>query len=159
MNYKNLKILNHPKSYIHAIVKFSNGLTKIISHDTKMEIPIFNTLYEEEGIKFKSSKLNLDILNNLSLKEVDYQRFPMVKILRFLPQKCSLFDTIIVSCNDLLVNLFLNDKISFTDISKKFIKIINLPEFRKYKKIPPKKIQDIIDLEKFVYLKVNIKSI
>ena len=25
--------------------------------------------------------------------EVDYQRFPMVKILRFLPQKCSLFDT------------------------------------------------------------------
>ena len=159
INYNKLKILNHPKSYIHAIIKFSNGMTKIISHDTDMKIPIFNSLYENENKKLKSKNLDLDILNNLSLKEVDYKRFPMVKTLSYMPQHFSLFDTIIVSSNDLLVNLFLNNKISFTDISKKFIKLINLPEFNKYKKIYPKRIQDIIDLDKLVHLKIDTKSI
>jgi 1-deoxy-D-xylulose-5-phosphate reductoisomerase len=159
IEYKKLKILNHPKSYIHAIIQFSNGMTKIISHDTNMKIPIFNTLYENDNKKIKSKNLNLDILNNLSLKEVDYKKFPMVKILDTLPQNCSLFETIIVSSNDLLVNLFLNNKIKFTDISKKFVKLINLPEFNKYKKIFPKRIQDIIDLERLVHLKIDTKSI
>ena len=159
INYNKLKILNHPKSYIHAIIKFSNGMTKIISHDTDMKIPIFNSLYENENKKLKSKNLDLNILNNLSLKDVDYKRFPMVKTLSYMPQKCSLFDTIIVSSNDLLVNLFLNNKISFTDISKKFIKLINLPEFKKYKKISPKRIQDIIDLDKLVHFKIETKSI
>ena len=159
INYNKLKILNHPKSYIHAIIKFSNGMTKIISHDTDMKIPIFNSLYENENKKLKSKNLDLDILNNLSLKEVDYKRFPMVTTLSYMPQHFSLFDTIIVSSNDLLVNLFLNNKISFTDISKKFIKLINLPEFNKYKKIYPKRIQDIIDLDKLVHLKIDTKSI
>ena len=43
--YKNIGILIHPKSYIHAILKFNNGLIKIIAHDTTMKIPIFNTLF------------------------------------------------------------------------------------------------------------------
>ena len=38
-------ILIHPKSYIHAIVKFKNGLIKIIAHDTDMKIPIYNSIY------------------------------------------------------------------------------------------------------------------
>ena len=38
-----IDILIHPKSYVHAILKFKNGLIKIIAHDTTMKIPIFNT--------------------------------------------------------------------------------------------------------------------
>ena len=38
--YKNIEILTHPKSYIHALLKFNNGLIKIIAHDTTMMIPI-----------------------------------------------------------------------------------------------------------------------
>ena len=43
--YKNLKILIHPKSYVHAILKFQDGMIKIIAHDTNMKIPIHNSLY------------------------------------------------------------------------------------------------------------------
>ena len=35
--YKKLEILIHPKSYVHAIIKFNNGLIKIIAHDTTYE--------------------------------------------------------------------------------------------------------------------------
>ena len=45
LEYKKLSILIHPKSYVHAIIKFKNGMTKILIHETSMEIPIFNALY------------------------------------------------------------------------------------------------------------------
>ena len=38
----------------------------------------------------------------------------------------SLFETILVSINDKFVELFLNNKIKFTDISKKMNKMLNL---------------------------------
>ena len=43
--YRKIKILIHPKSYIHAILKFNNGLIKLVAHETTMKIPIFNTLF------------------------------------------------------------------------------------------------------------------
>ena len=57
VNYKQIEILVHPKSYIHAIIKFNNGLTKIIAHDTTMKVPIFNTLYADMNKKLNSKKL------------------------------------------------------------------------------------------------------
>ena len=44
LNYDQISILIHPKSYLHAVVKFNDGIIKLIAHDTTMEIPIFNTL-------------------------------------------------------------------------------------------------------------------
>jgi len=55
--YKQLKILIHPNSYVHAIIKFSNGLTKILIHDTNMKIPIFNSLYTNFEKKLKPKNL------------------------------------------------------------------------------------------------------
>jgi 1-deoxy-D-xylulose-5-phosphate reductoisomerase len=46
LKYHQLDILVHPKSYIHAITKFNDGMIKIIAHDTNMKIPIFNSLYD-----------------------------------------------------------------------------------------------------------------
>ena len=31
IDYNKISILTHPKSYVHAIIKFNNGLTKIFS--------------------------------------------------------------------------------------------------------------------------------
>ena len=55
--YKKISILIHPKSYVHAIIKFKNGLIKIIAHDTNMKIPIFNSLYSLKK-KLNSKKLD-----------------------------------------------------------------------------------------------------
>ena len=47
ISYDKIKILIHPKSYVHAIIKFNSGMIKIIAHETTMKIPIFNTLYSD----------------------------------------------------------------------------------------------------------------
>ena len=143
--YNKLSIIIHPKSYVHAIIKFKNGLTKIIVHDTSMRIPIFNSLYSSKKI-IRSDKLNFKILNNLDFKNVDYKKFPLVKILKTLPNNTSLFETILVSINDKLVELFLNNKIKFTDISGKMNKMLSLYRLKKYKKIKPKSFEEIINM-------------
>jgi len=155
IHYKKLSILVHPKSYVHAIVKFKNGLTKVLIHDTNMTIPIFNSLYENFEKKIKSNKIDLFKLNNLNFKKVDKKRFPALRILDNLPENHSLFETIIVTSNDKLVNMFLDKKIKFTDISKAMLKIIKYKEFLKYKKIMPKSIDQITQLSHYVSLKIN----
>ena len=155
VNFNKIYILIHPKSYIHAIVKFNDGTSRLLAHEPTMKIPIFNTLYLNQYKEFKSKNLDIDILNDLKLSKIDRNLFPVINILDFLPMKTSLFETIIVAANDELVSLFLQKKINFNEISKNILKIINLNEFQKYKKKEPKNIQDIHILSKYVRLKVN----
>jgi 1-deoxy-D-xylulose-5-phosphate reductoisomerase len=152
--YKKIEILIHPKSYVHAIVKFNSGLIKIIAHETTMKIPIFNTLSFNTNHKFQSKNINIKILNNLNFEKVNLIRYPMVKLLSLLPNKHSLFETIIVSANDTLVEIFLNKKIHFNDIQKKLFDIIKLKEFSKYKNISPSNVKDILKLNNYVRLKI-----
>ena len=152
-SYKKIEILIHPNSYVHAILKFDTGLTKIIIHDTTMRVPIFNTLYSDDNKKLKSKKINIDKLNNLDLKKINIKRYPMIRLLNLLPSKHSLFETVIVSANDTLVQLFLENKIKFTDIQKKLFNIINKRQFINYKNKSPKTIRDIVELNNYVRLK------
>ena len=158
--YKNLKILIHPKSYIHAIIKFSNGLTKLLIHDTSMRIPIFNALnYNNSSKKLISKNLDFKKLNNLDFSSPDLNRFPSLKILKLLPNKNSLFETILVTVNDEVVKLFLDGRIKFTDIHKIIIKIISLKKYQKYKKKSANNLNKIINLNKFVRLKMKSLSV
>ena len=143
--YKKLSIIIHPKSYVHAILKFKNGLTKIIVHDTNMKIPIYNSLYDSNRL-INSKKLDLKILNDLNFQDIDSNRFPIKNILNKLPEKSSLFETVLVSINDKLVKLFLMNRIKFTDIFKKMNSMLELNEFKKFKKHRVTKINDIMSL-------------
>jgi 1-deoxy-D-xylulose-5-phosphate reductoisomerase len=159
IDYQKIKILIHPKSYIHAILKFDNGLTNIIVHDTTMKVPIFNTLFLNDNRKLKTNKININILNNLNLNKVNPIQFPMTKLLNLLPNNHSLFETVIVAANDKLVELFLDKKIKFTDIQKKLFKIIKKKEFQKFKKKLPINIRDITNLNDYVRLKIHENNI
>ena len=159
LDYSRLSILIHPMSYLHAIVKFNDGIIKLIAHDTTMEIPIFNTLYNNNLKSIKTKNINLENLNDLKLSKIDIKKFPLTKILKMLPNENSLFETVLVSANDELVKHFLNKEISYTDIVKKMMKLVSLKELQKYKKIQPESIKDILKLNEYVRLKINSKHI
>jgi 1-deoxy-D-xylulose-5-phosphate reductoisomerase len=159
LSYDQLDILIHPNSYLHAIVKFNNGLSKLLIHDTNMTIPIFNSIYFNADKKLKSKNIDLKILNNLNLKKVDKIKFPVIKILKNMSEEDTLFETVIVSANDKLVNLFLNNKIKFTDISNILLKICSITEFNKFKSKTPKNIDEINNLANYVSLKIDAMSV
>ena len=82
----------------------------MLIHDTNMTIPIFNSLYPNYQKNINSKNIDFEIINNLSFQIPDSKKFPIIEILKHLPKKNSLFETVIVSANDHLVNLFLQKK-------------------------------------------------
>ena len=150
-----IEILIHEKSYVHAIVEFKNGLKKLLAHDTNMRIPIFNTLYHNTAKTIKSNSLDIKKFNNLNFRPIDKRKFPSIKILNRISNKDTMFETVLVSANDELVNLFLNKKISFNQIIKNLMKIINLKEFRKFRNKKPRNIKEIYNLNNSVRLKIR----
>ena len=105
-------------------------------------------------IKYIIQKIDIDKLNDLNLNNVDTKRYPVINILKLLENNYSLYETVIVSMNDTLVNLFLKNKIKFIDINKYLLRLLKQKEFLKYKRIQPSNVDQIIKLEKYVHLKV-----
>ena len=155
LNYKQLSILVHPKSYIHAIIKFKDGLIKIVAHETTMQIPIANTLYQKDLKKLKTKQININKLNDLNLSVINKKKFPTIQIIKKLPKKDSLFETVLVSINDELVRLYLNKKFPYSILINKLFKLMHKKEFIKYKFIEPKKITDILKLNKLIKSKIK----
>ncbi len=159
VNYKKISILIHPKSYVHAIIKFKNGLIKILTHEPDMKIPIFNSIYYKSDKNLKTNSLNFSILNNLNLRNVEKKKFPLVKVLEKLPNRSSLYETVLITINDYLVNKFLSEKINFNELIKLIYNISNLREFQKFKKIHPKNVKEIYNLRNYVHLKLDALGI
>ena len=89
-------------------------MISIVAHNTTMDIPIYNSLTKNNNVNIKKnlSQIDLKKLNNLCLENVNLRKFSSVKILNKLPDKDSLFETVIVSANDELVNLYLKKKLN-----------------------------------------------
>ena len=149
------KILIHPQSYVHAIIKFKNGLIKMLLHDVDMKIPIFNSIYNDKLKYMPTKRINSKILNNLNFYEVDKSKFPSIKLLKKISKENTLYDTVITTANDELVKLFLQHKISFRQVVQNLEKIIKLKEYKKYFTKKPTSLNEILKVGKLVRLKTN----
>ena len=155
IDIKKFEILIHPKSYIHSIIKFINGQIKILAHDTDMKIPIFNSIYQKKFKRIKSKKIDVNLLNNLNFSKPDTRRFKSIKILKKINNNNTLFETLLISANDELVNQYMKNKIKFLEINEILVKILNHKKYSNLIKKKPKNISDIINLSKEVRLKTR----
>tara|TARA_Y100000741_G_C18122317_1_gene505580 strand:- start:526 stop:750 length:225 start_codon:yes stop_codon:yes gene_type:complete len=62
---------------------------------------------------------------------------------------------IINASNEVLVNLFLNGKISFLDIVRTINRIFNDKDFKKYAKRKPNSVKEIKTIDNWARLKTN----
>ena len=149
------EILIHPNSYIHSLVKFNNGQIKILAHEADMKIPIFNSIYQNTLKKINTRNVNINLLNNLKLMKIDSYKYPSTKILNKINNTNSLFETVLISSNDELVDLYIQNKIKFLQINKILLKILNNKKYSNLIKKKPKKLSDIINLSEEVRLKTR----
>jgi len=159
LNYNQIKVLIHPKSYVHAIVKFKNAITKILIHEPDMKIPIYNSLSIDLSHDLPTKKLNIDILNDLKLANINSKQFPLINTLKNLRENDSYYETALIVINDFYVKKFLNNQISYYKLIKLIIKHTNSSFFLKFRNKQPKKINDIIKFKNFVSSKLSKLSI
>ena len=137
-------IIIHPKSYIHAVVHFNNGLVKFLTHDTNMEVPIMNSLYlNNESFIYNDNKLNFEILNGINFINPDKKKFPLLNLIKIIPIKNSYFETILITINDELVMRYLKGEINYFSLNNNLLNLIKKPYFAKYYQTSPNNINDI----------------
>ena len=146
------KIMIHPQSYVHSIIRFKNGLIKMILYNTDMKIPISNTLYNKNNF-VKTSNIQIKDLNNLHFQKVDPKIFPSIKLLKKCFKLGCSTPIIMNAANEVLVGLFLKGKIEFLDIVKIINKILKGQDFNKYAKRKPMSIKDIKIADNWARLK------
>ena len=145
-----LDILIHPNSLIHAIVKFKNGLTKLLYHETSMIIPLANAIFDGDlFIKRyfnKDKKNNSNYFPNLIFKQPDKKIFPITKMIKRINEHPST-PIIINSANEVLVDQFLQKNIPFSSISKIIMSIMNDKNYKKYAIKRPNNINQIKSID------------
>ena len=147
------KIMIHPQSYVHSIVRFKNGLIKMILYNPDMKIPISNILYKNKNQFLNISKIESKILNKLNFYEVDIKKFPSIKLINKSLNAGFSTPIIINASNEVLVGLFLKGKIGFLDIVKFINKIFKDKDFKKYARRKASTIKDIKTIDKWARLK------
>tara|TARA_Y100000590_G_scaffold439515_1_gene563658 strand:- start:5503 stop:6669 length:1167 start_codon:yes stop_codon:yes gene_type:complete len=150
---KKYKIMIHPQSYVHSIIRFKNGLIKMILYNTDMKIPISNTLYGTKKNTLNIKNIDIKKLNSLSFQNVNVKKFPSIKLINKCLTLGPLTPTIVNASNEVLVSLFLSKKIKFLDIIKIINKIIMDKEFKKYARRKPETIKDIKIADNWARLK------
>ena len=152
-NKKKYRIMIHPQSYVHSIIRFKNGLIKMILYNTDMKIPISNTLYGRKNHVLNVKKIDANILSKLSFQNVNTKRFPSIKLINKCLNLGFLAPTIVNASNEVLVSLFLTKKIGFLKIVKTINKIFRDKDFKKHAKRKPKSIKDIQITDNWARLK------
>ncbi len=147
------KIMIHPQSYVHSIIRFRNGLIKMILYSADMKIPISNTLYPEKNKFIKEKKINIKTLNKMNFQHVDAKKFPSVNFIHKCLNLGHSTPAIVNASNEVLVSLFLKGKIGFLDIAGTINKIFRDKEFKKYAKRKPNSVKEIKIIDNWARLK------
>ena len=152
-NKQKYRIMIHPQSYVHSIIRFKNGLIKMILYNTDMKIPISNILFGKKNCISNAKKIDINILNKLNFQSVDTKKFPSIKLIN----KCLTLGlstpTIVNASNEVLVSLFLKGKLDFLEIVEKINRILRDKEFKKHARRNPESIKDIIMADNWARLK------
>ena len=128
------EIIIHPQSLVHAIVHFKNGQTRFLYHETDMKIPISNAIFENNFDNKNFIYPKKDILKkfeNLQFIKVDKKRFPIVTLLGKFSSSNS-GPIILNASNEVLVNKFIDGKISFNSIYAYLKAVLVHKDYKKY---------------------------
>ncbi len=148
---KNIEIVIHPESLIHAIIELNNGLLKFIYHKTTMTIPLANAIFDDEldindFLKKDKKKINNFFFENLNFFKVDKNKFPVIKLKNRVNEHNST-PIIINAVNEILVDQYLANKISFNSIYKHILAVLNDRNYKKYAVKEPKNIEQILQID------------
>ena len=143
--YSKLEIIIHPESIVHSIITNNDGSISSNISNNDMSIPIFGFL-NKNNFYNKYCDVDLTKVKTLNFIKPDEKRFKVLKIFNQI-NKTSFSEIIIFNTsNEIAVNLFIQNKIKFTDITKFIHNSLN-----KFKNYNISNINGVIDLQNYVY--------
>lgn len=111
-----IKIVIHPQSIVHSLLEFSDGSVKAQLGVPDMKIPIQYALTYPERKTSNWPRLDLLDVKTLTFEEPDRQKFPSIDLAYQAIREGGSAPAALNAANDLAVQAFLDDRISFIEI-------------------------------------------
>jgi len=145
INYERIDIVLHPQSIIHSMVEFIDGSIKSQMGNPDMKIPIQFALTYPKRLNSDLEKFDFTSLSDLTFEAPSMEKYPSIKLAYSALKKAGTSCAAINLSNDIAVELFLMNKISFNEIYE-----LNNKVFELHKWLKNPSISDIVELEKWI---------
>ena len=125
LDTKKIDAFIHPESIIHGIIEFKDRSSHAFLSQPSMEISISSVLFDDNSIELKDHNLDLTKIKSLNFLKIDNDKFNSINLAKLSLNEGGLMPAVLNYSNELLVELFLNNKISFHEITLINERIIN----------------------------------
>lgn len=154
---KDVSVLMHRESIVHSLVEFSDGSQKALLSVPDMALAIETALYyPARPEKNAVDSLDLAKIGTLNFGEPDFERYPCLKIAMSAANSGEGACIAISSADEVLVDLFLKDKIKFGDFERVLEKVL-----AKFKKVGDVELDEVLSIDeqarKYTYSVLGIK--
>jgi 1-deoxy-D-xylulose-5-phosphate reductoisomerase len=150
LNIDQIDVIVHPQSIIHSFVEFIDGSILAQMSEPNMYIPINYALSYPNRIKSNIEKFNFIKNNNLTFFEANLDKFKCLKFAMDAIKLKKSYPCFLNAINEVLVENFLNKKISFLDIFSKLEKLISF-----HKPYDMLSLDDILQVDKQARIKAR----
>lgn len=111
-----IDVVIHPQSIIHSMVEFIDSSVMAQLSVPDMKLPILYSLSYPERITWNNNRLNFTELNKLEFYRVDMEKFPSIRMAYDVLEIGKNSGAVLNAANEIAVDYFLKEKISFKDI-------------------------------------------
>lgn len=118
IDYDNIKVLIHPQSVVHSMVEFTDNSIIAQLSVPDMRLPLQSAITYPEIVESPLKELNLGQIGTLKFQEPNFETFPALDLAYKVGKFEKLAPLVLNTANEIAVNLFLNNKISFLEITE-----------------------------------------
>ncbi len=125
-----IEVVVHRKSLVHSMVQFEDGTIMANIGPKSMQIPIAYALNYPKRLQNTIEKLDLFQIKDLVFEKPDLHKFQCLSLAYTAIEKGHCYQVILNAADEVLVDAFINQKITYTQIPSGIEKVMNLYEER-----------------------------
>lgn len=140
-----IDVVVHPQSIIHSLVAYKDGSLLAQLGEPDMTIPIAHALGYPDRILSGKTPVNMGNMMDLTFSQPDLERFPCLRIAKECLLKGNAYLVAMNAINEVLVDAFLQDAITYLEIPKKleeFLSHLTISELATF--------EEIIEFDQFI---------
>lgn len=150
-----IQVVIHPQSIIHSAVTFIDGNTMAQLSMPDMRVPIQYAIdYPNKNALKLEKSFDIFEIAKLEFEKPDLEKFPALNLAYQAGDKGDSYPTVLNSANEAAVKLFLEEKISFLEITKIIEKQLD-----KHSTLQSPQIEDILKLDKEIKESLDLSYI
>jgi len=124
-----IEVVIHPQSIVHSAVQFRDGSVKAQLGLPVMKLPIQYALAYPDRLPNSMKRFSFFDYPQLTFEKPDFELFPNLRIAFEVMELGGNMPCVMNAANEIAVEAFLNDRISFLDIARIIVRTIETSEY------------------------------